>query len=265
MALDPNKTNDKNKEVDKNVDDLDVTKTNETDLLKLSTEDLINKVIKPLRREAANKRVKNKELEEEIASKKEELESTGKTLEEKETILNELKKLKTEQDDKDATELEKVTNRLNTLEESVKEKDKLIEEKDVSLKSATDTISKNEVISVANDLLRKANYQFKNDFEKNGFLSVITGKKDAGKYKSVEEIQEVVEQFLEDNVTAPDAPPSGPSGGNKKTNLDLADEMRILINKPPNLITKEDIQRMKELEREVENNIKPKQRKVWRR
>lgn len=240
---------------------VDFENTEETDLLKLSNDELINKVIKPLRREAANRRIKNKELDGTINSLNDELKNTKEGSEKQKELIAELEKVKEEKELADASELEKLQKAAEKLAKENSELKSKSSIKDKELEILKEDISKKSVSSTAFNVLNEVGYKFKNEFEKKGFLSVILKKKDDGSYRNEEEVKEIVDQFLKENFEPPKPSPGGPSGGERKTGTSIEVELKQLLSK--SRLTRDEMNRLKEIEVELEKELPQTKSKIW--
>jgi len=244
--------------------EIDFESTEETDLLKLSNEELINKVIKPLRKEAASRRVKNKELDTTISSLNEKLKTVEEGSEKQKELIVELEKIKEEKELVDASEVEKLQKVAEKLVRENEELKNKATNKEQELLFLKEEVSKKTISSTALNNLTTKGYKFKNDFEKNGFLSVILQKKDDGSYRSEDEVKEIVEQFLKENYEPPKPSPGGPGGSERKIGLSVEEELKQLMSKPR--LSKDEINRLKEIEAELEKELPQNtKRRTWTR
>jgi len=158
------------------------------------------KAIRDLRDENAAKRIKIRELSDnvtELTSTRDELQSSL------DTVTEELTGIKSTIDSGDMI-LKSV------LDDAVKaheiERDKLSNDVD-TLKTG---ITKEKLLRTAYDMVHDADYSFRNKHERTGFESALLSKTDAGELKSEDDVKSEVESFLNDNYAAPPIPPAGP-------------------------------------------------------
>lgn len=201
--------------------------------------------IKKLRKENASRRTKNKELEETNVSLNEIITSNSEKFGELQAAFDSL-------DREHGLTKKKLESSsfvsLDTVNLLKREHEKAISDLSSEGSTLKTELSKEKNLRTAYNALNNKGYKFRNSQERLGFETSILSSKEDGDFKNVDEILVDVNSFLNDNFEPVSLPSSGPLPN--KSRITPAVEIANIIAKGN--LTQEDMNRMMELEKEIE-------------
>jgi hypothetical protein len=214
------------------------------------TGEQMNDYIDKLKDENARRRIANKRVQENLDKQKEEHEDAQKELDESQKKLKEFEDKEKEKGDKDKTENEKLAVKVADLEKIVNKSKHSMEKLTKDLSAKDKKIQKQDREVLIDRLVRKMEFEFSSDYEREGFMSSLNDVHDDGSFSfNDEEVIFKVKEFVKGKKKAPNTPGAGP--GERSTETPLAEEIKGLLAKKT--LTSEDNKRLDALLEEVES------------
>lgn len=238
-------TIDANKEKNKDQDLDDPTKKDTTKFTNEQKDDYIEK----LKDENARRRITNKKTQESLDQQKKGQEDAQKELDEAKEKLKGFEDKEKEKSEKDKSENEKLATKIADLEKVVNESKQNMEKLTKDLSAKEKKIQKQDREVLVDRLVRKMEFEFSSDYERDGFMNSLSDSQEDGSFSfNDEEVILKVKDFVKGKKKTPDTPGAGP--GHRSTETPLAEEIKSLLAKKT--LTSEDNKRLDELLEEVE-------------
>lgn len=221
------------------------------------TSDVLAKMVVEAREENAKHRKTNQELKTkmtEFTKIAEDYESNRKTLQELQKRLDSYTKKEKEEDLAKKDEIGKLQTYLEDANKEVQEHVKSIESLKQELVSTQDELKKQAIVNHVLFETQAKGYKWRNEFEKDGLIARTTVKKADGSFLSLEEVGEMVKEFIDANYQPPPAAPAGPANRttSRTRRQELEEELITLHKRPPKSWSAADGQRHQELLKELD-------------
>jgi len=220
--------------------------------------DTMAKMLSETRDEAASYRQRLKELKvaDEKAKKLEaELNSKLQIEKELEKRLKSYEKKEEEAELAKKSEIERVTHHLQKANEDVEALRRQLEDEKSRGLELVDQMHKSNIINHVLFLAQQKGYKWRNEFEKDGLIVRVSTKREDGSFLPLEEVEEMVNKFIDANYQPPPAAPPGPTGTQtpKSRKEELQAELVEIHKLHPRTWTPETHQKKMEIMRELQS------------